>query len=241
MSQASIGDLQFRIVSPEKMTATQWTDVQYLRRAAYTAALPGRTQAEIEYLTQWEDTTDFSASCIDPQLAVRQGRLAPHQEFSEFRAQRVVTVRAQEGSEILGFAYTAEKIPGKSALTRRLKTHVPQLRHAWLREVVVLPEHQGQGIDNALGALALDWFDDRQPVRATTLVGDDPAFNSMRALGLTPTAGKQLVYPFGETAEPTKLLSWSGATIARAYQSAAEVLAGGTAAIDNAAKIAQRY
>ncbi len=211
-AEFNLEGITYKVSEPEP--AINWVDIVELRHEAFSASLGDtRSEEEIAYLSQKDNSLEFFGGCLDPQFAVKTGRLYGDQGFAN-----LTVARAFDGNELVGFGYAADNVSGRFAAERWAKMHTLANRYAWLREVVVHPDMQKRGIGTALGTIMLDHFDDRQPVSAYTWKENRAGQNFVRSLGLTRSEDKeglilrpQPVYPFGPGTKAASQIRWSGA------------------------------
>jgi GNAT superfamily N-acetyltransferase len=212
-AEFQLDDISFRVDGPQP--GEDWPDVVELRHEAYAAALPDRSEEDISYLSQREDVVGFFASCLNPRDAANAGRSYAEQAF----ANPVVAKAYDSNGEVVGFGYAADNVSGRFASERWLKMRSTSMRYAWLREIVVHPDVQHQGIGTALGALMLDNFDERQPVSAYTWEENPAGIRFAQSVGLTPARNEQglvprtVVRPFGPGARAAQQARWEASSV----------------------------
>lgn len=207
-AEFNLEGITYQVSEPEP--AFDWEDVVRLRHEAFTAALPDRSPEEVAYLSQKDNSLEYFGGCLDPQFAVRTGRIGRNQDFAN-----LTVARAFDGNELVGFGYAADNVSGRFAAERWAKMQSLAKRYAWIREVVVHPDLQTHGIGTALGMVMLDHFDERQPVSAYTWEENRVGRKFVRSLGMTETRDKEdgviktPVRPFGPGAKEASQIRWT--------------------------------
>ncbi len=194
--------LDFYVGSPDALEDDTWREIQAVEREAFANELLDRPQADIDYLIDWDDPEAFRASRLDPQEAVRRGRLYKDQSFRK----PLVALAANE-DRVVGYAYMADNTSG-NFVERQIKMLGVAKRYAWLREIAVLPEYQHRGIAHVLTYLSLERRDSLQPVTAYVWEENASARGLLHSFGFERSPQDQVpadFKAFGEYARPAKM------------------------------------
>jgi hypothetical protein len=193
---------EVKIYDPYEIDNDEWHDLQQLARTAFTADLSdSRSQAEINELVGWSEPDRYISSHLDPNT--ERGRR--YNDAQDFRDPRVAV--AKLGSELVGFGYIASNVSGETEEARDHKYRTIVKRYAWIREVVVAPDHRQKQIATRLGAALLSdkTINALQPVSTYVWPDEMPwVKQTLSHLGFEAT-GTVEDHPFGETAAPTQL------------------------------------
>ncbi len=193
-----------------------WSQVQDLRRTAYTEALLHRPRNQIGTLIQDEGYLTYPSSVLIP---LSSGRLYAGQKFA-----KPTLAQAHIGERLVGFACMADNTSG-SYMKRTAKMHgwTPDglaRRYAWMREFVVDPAEQRRGIATALGLLMLSNRSPEQPMSAYTWAENPGGEALVRAWDMQPGVDEETggidydpVEIFGTDATPAQQARWSGQTV----------------------------
>jgi len=189
---------EVKLYRPSELDRHEWRQLQSIERDAFGSALD-RTQDEIDTLVEWNDPGRFYTSHQDPNTEVGR-RYNPDQSYAKPR----VAV-ATEDSEPIGFAYSAHNVSGSSEQIRLAKRLSIVKNHLWLREIVVKPDHQRQGVAKDLGRTLLKDAIGFQPVAGYIWPDEDPGFlqSTLEKLGFSST-GERQVQVFGENSDPVR-------------------------------------
>ena len=202
---------EVRLYSPDEVPVDDWDNLQIVFRDSFQHALPHRTIAEIDTLSRWDDPAAFIASREYPNRQVGE----VFNPLQEFLKPRIAIARADE--EIVGYGYAADNISG-DPVARRVKRLIDQKRYFWLREIVVHPEVQGEGIARDIARTLL--ADARSKQRPTAYIWPDE-IDSMgpRLVGLGFEAtGQQMVNVFGEGSAPVRQVRMQATSVAHVLE-----------------------
>lgn len=203
---------------PYSITDNEWQEIQGLEREVFADSIAGqRTPDEIDHYLQWGDPAAFIDGRLDPEVAVRQGRLNPG-EFA-----RPVVVTAHEGKDLVGYTYLADNTTPPLEKIKMLTPpswNVPKVggkRYAWAREMAVHPDYQYRGIGTVMALLALEMRKPKQPVAVYTLSEMQVVNDALRRYGLNET-GDQTSPTFGENSKPTTVTRWSNVSVGKVME-----------------------
>lgn len=162
---------EVKLYDPIELDRDDWRQLQTLDREAFKATLD-RSSEEIDALVDWNDPSRYYTSHVNPNSEV--GR--------RFNANQVYThpkiAVAKVSGELAGFSYSAHNAsgggspegphndsPGARTLRRGKLLSVVK-NYLWVREVVVGPDYQRQGVAIQLGRTLLKDAIPLQPVAA---------------------------------------------------------------------------
>jgi len=182
----------------------EWLMLQTLMRDAYHHGFeisgkyyaPNVTPGQIDVLVGWGEPARFRESRIDPNIEVGK----------RFRAGNTFThprlVVAMEGDTPVGFMTAANNTSGASERERMLKRLSIVKNYLWIRDVVVHPDHQGQGLARQMGRVLLENAFMRQPVSTYIWPGIMPYMQGkLESIGFERT-GSEEVRIFGHRSLP---------------------------------------
>lgn len=188
---------EVRLYRPAQLDSIDWRQLQAIERDAYTSTLD-RAQAEIDNLVEWHDLAHFIMSHLDPNTEVGK-RYNSNQSYTHPR----VAV-ATEYRQPVGFAYSSHNASGATERDRLVKRLTIAKNYLWLREIIVKPDHQRQGVAKQLGRTLLKDAMLFQPVAAYVWPEEIDFLQGMlEGLGFAAT-GEQQVKVFGEGSQPIK-------------------------------------
>ncbi len=193
---------------PSDLSPSDWVLNQDIAREAYTASLPNRTPAEIEYLINGDNPKAYYESHIDPKNEGGK-RFDSDQSYSKLRVARVFI-----GRELAGWGYAADNTSGRNEIIREAKRLSVVKNYLWLREIVVKPEFMKHGVAKEIGRVLLEDAVDRQPVTGYMWPDEDPAFMGQVAekLGFVST-GEREVPIFGPNTRTARQVRMQAPTV----------------------------
>lgn len=157
---------EIRVFQPDELDEQYWLALQGIARVALAESMVAANRDEpgmdAQRLVGLSEPERYYDSRVDPNKEVGR-RYTAGQEYVNPR----VAVAFDENDHRIGFAYAAHNVSG-SFVERRAKLHMPTKRYLWLRDAVVLPEHQNKDIatDMVTHLLSDPSVDARQPVSA---------------------------------------------------------------------------
>ncbi len=133
--------VEIRLHQPQEFNIEQWHNLQDLQFDAYArTTLSQRDPEEIDYLVMKNDFPRFLESHLDPNKEVGN-RFREDQRYSSPLV--AVAIDAGRNNMPVGWAYSAHNVSGSHQIFKRLSI---VRNYHWLREAVVKPEYQQQGI-----------------------------------------------------------------------------------------------
>lgn len=199
----AIADIQFLSYSPENLDVDQWTQVQKIGRRAFRAALPEAIDdIAIDTFMGTYDQERWIDTRLDPNKLVGNGNLSD-QAYADPQI-----VIAYEGTDPIGYIYTANNVSGKPFM-RSVKRHFPSKNYAWFREIAVEPDVWGNNIGEGLALTALEAHLSTQNATAYVWKNRLPAMyqalTDKKRFGFKETGVHEGEKPFGPTAPSVDL------------------------------------
>jgi len=188
---------EVRVFHPAELDEQYWRALQGIAKVSLTESMTAANRDEPELdaqkLVDWDNPERYHASHLDPNTE-RGRRYNARQEYVSPR----VAVAFNDAGQRIGFAYTAHNVSG-SYVERRAKLLMPSKRYLWLRDVVVLPEYQEDGVATGMvaGLLESPEVDERQPVSTYIWPQLMPALASTLQRHGFEDRGSTEVHPFG--------------------------------------------
>lgn len=182
-SSIDVRGLTFDMRPPEVIGIGEWSEIMALDLASTRAVYHRRPRAEIATAIGAQEGVDYySASRIDPQLAVERGRLLGDQDWANLQ---VVTVRAK--GELVAVLSGGDNVSGATQELRDKKMNrlvYSPFKHLWIREAMVASEYRRRGIALVMGGLMLVGKNPIRPVDAYTIDGSAAAEAGLRSVGM---------------------------------------------------------
>jgi GNAT superfamily N-acetyltransferase len=202
---------EIRLYDAADLDKKDWRELQAISRDGFAATFD-RSQDEIDALVEWNDPSAYHASHVDPNSEVGN-RYNANQEYTKPR----VAVALDAGAAV-GFAYSAHNVSGATALERMVKRSSVVKNYLWIREVVVAPAYQRQGIAGELGRTLLKDAIPLQPPTTYVWPGEMESLQeSWEKLGFKAT-GEQRSVIFGKGSEPVKEVRMQAASVKAVLQ-----------------------
>ena len=198
---------EVRIYNAYDLDAAEWRQLQGISRDAFAGTLD-RSQQEVDALVEWNDPMSYHYSHRDPNWTVDKWYNA-NQSYSEPRV-AVVTY----ASEVIGFAYSANNVSGKTAYDPDDKHLTLIKNYLWLREVAVAPGFQYRGFASVLVVTLLENAVDLQLQPVSTYIWPDEMKHMQESLEIVgfEATGEQDVRVFGEDSLPIRQMRMQAAS-----------------------------
>ncbi len=206
-----IEGLRFELRDPKSIYGYErWKCLKDLAQKGFRQSLPNRTKEEVDHLLSAQSVDIFRESRQRPTRAARR---SDHMRSSWFYSPTMTI--AYDGSHPVGYAFAAHNISGNpfEALAKRLITR----SYVNIRELVVDPEYQGNGIAETLGYLSVANQGSALPVTAYVYDENEGIGSALIGLGMDeytdPSTGYDMpeaINAFGPDTQPAMMRRFEG-------------------------------
>ena len=199
---------EYHLIDARLAEQEQLAGLQHIMRIAFTNEMPEeRTLSDIDTFVNWNNTPEFYRGMNDPNLQVGKQLRADQQYWNPTLA--VATVSGLP----VGFAYAANNVSGKYQIERWAKRASVIKNFLWLRNVVVHPDFQGNGIATKLVTSLLSDAKALQPVSAYVYREETPDVAKTLERHAFRVTGVSDAYPFGSDAGMSPLTRMEASSV----------------------------